>query len=197
MTSADPLRALVDAAREGDDQAVAELVRRTQPDVWRLCVALGSTGEEQDLVQETYLRALRSLGSYRGDAPVRAWLLSIARNVCADHVRRRERQRRLIDRVRPHPMDAVSPAHVAIDDLLDTLGDDRREAFVLTQLLGLSYEEASVALECPIGTVRSRVARARADLLAEVRRIEAIWPSAVRRPGPPRDDGGSTRRGRR
>ena len=79
---------LLDAAREGDDQAVAELVRRTQPDVWRLCVALGSTGEEQDLVQETYLRALRSLGSYRGDAPVRAWLLSIARNVCADHVRR-------------------------------------------------------------------------------------------------------------
>ena len=53
-----PLRALLDAAREGDDQAVAELVRRTQPDVWRLCVALGSRGEEEDLVQETYLRAL-------------------------------------------------------------------------------------------------------------------------------------------
>jgi len=174
VTSPDPLRALLDAAREGDDRAVAELVRRTQPDVWRLCVALGSTGEEQDLVQETYLRALRSLGSYRGDAPVRAWLLSIARNVCADHVRRRERQRRLIDRVRPHPMDAVSPAHTSIDDLLDTLGADRREAFVLTQLLGLTYEEAAVALECPIGTVRSRVARARADLLAEVRRIQAI-----------------------
>ena len=174
MTSPDPLRALLEAAREGDDQAAAELVRRTQPDVWRLCVALGSSGEEQDLVQETYLRALRSLGSYRGDAPVRAWLLSIARNVCADHVRRRQRQRRLIDRVRPHPMDAVSPAHVGIDDLLDTLGTDRREAFVLTQLLGLSYEEAAVALDCPIGTVRSRVARARADLLAEVRRIEAI-----------------------
>jgi RNA polymerase sigma-70 factor (ECF subfamily) len=174
MTSADPLRPLLDAAREGDDHAVTELVRRTQPDVWRLCSALGSVGEEQDLVQETYLRALRSLASYRGDAPVRAWLLSIARNVCADHVRRRERQRRLIDRVRPHPMDAVSPAHASIDDLLDTLSTDRREAFVLTQLLGLSYEEAAVALECPIGTVRSRVARARADLLAEVRRIQAI-----------------------
>jgi RNA polymerase sigma-70 factor (ECF subfamily) len=71
-------------------------------------------------------------------------------------------------------MDAVSPAHASIDDLLDTLSTDRREAFVLTQLLGLSYEEAAVALECPIGTVRSRVARARADLLAEVRRIQAI-----------------------
>lgn len=174
MSSPDPLRALLDAAREGDDQAVAELVRRTQPDVWRLCVALGSPGEEQDLVQDTYLRALGSLHTYRGDAPVRAWLLSVARNVCADHVRRRERQRRLIDRVRPHPLDAVSPAPTSVEDLLDALGDDRREAFVLTQLLGLSYEEAAVALECPIGTVRSRVARARAELAAEVRRIQAI-----------------------
>ena len=174
MSTPDPLRALLDAAREGDDHAVAELVRRTQPDVWRLCVALGSPGEEQDLVQETYLRALGSLHTYRGDAPVRAWLLSVARNVCADHVRRRERQRRLLDRVRPHPLDAVSPAPAAIEDLLDGLSDDRREAFVLTQLLGLSYEEAAVALDCPIGTVRSRVARARAELAAEVRRIQAI-----------------------
>lgn len=174
MSTPDPLRALLDAAREGDDNAVAELVRRTQPEVWRLCVALGSPGEEQDLVQETYLRALGSLRTYRGEAPVRAWLLSVARNVCADHVRRRERQRRLIDRVRPHPLDAVSPAPASIEDLLDGLSADRREAFVLTQLLGLSYEEAAVALDCPIGTVRSRVARARAELAAEVRRIQAI-----------------------
>jgi RNA polymerase sigma-70 factor (ECF subfamily) len=174
VPTSDPLRPLLDAAAEGDDHAVAELVRRTQPDVWRLCVALGSTGEEQDLVQETYLRALGSLASYRGDAPVRAWLLSIARHVCADHVRRRERQRRLLDRVRPHPLDAVSPAHTSIDDLLAELTTDRREAFVLTQMLGLSYEEAAATLGCPIGTVRSRVARARADLAAEVRRIQAI-----------------------
>lgn len=174
MTPSDPLRPLLEAARHGDDRAVAELVRRSQPDVWRLCTALGSPGEEEDLVQETYLRALRSLPSYRGEAPVRAWLLRIARNVCADHVRRRERQRRLVDRVRPHPLDAVSPAHASVDDLLDALSDERREAFVLTQLLGLSYDEAAAALECPIGTVRSRVARARADLLDEVRRIQAV-----------------------
>jgi RNA polymerase sigma-70 factor (ECF subfamily) len=174
VTATDPLRPLVDAAREGDDLAVSELVRRTQPDVWRLCTALGSPGEEQDLVQETYLRALRSLPSYRGEAPVRAWLLRVARNVCADHVRRRERHRRLVERVRPLALDAVSPDHASVDDLLDVLGTDRREAFVLTQMLGLSYEEAAAALDCPIGTVRSRVARARAELLAEVRRIQAI-----------------------
>ena len=168
MTTADPLRALVDAAREGDDVAVAELVRRTQPDVWRLCSALGSAGEEEDLVQETYLRALRSLDGYRGDAPVRSWLLAISRNVCADHVRRRQRQRRLLTRSRPTDDDVITLVEEPIDDLLAPLGRDRREAFVLTQLVGLSYEDAADVLNCPIGTVRSRVARARAQLLTLV-----------------------------
>ncbi|MDO9175811.1 MAG: sigma-70 family RNA polymerase sigma factor, partial [Actinomycetota bacterium] len=99
MRSTDPLRDLFDAAREGDDRAVRELVTRTQPVVWRVCSVLGSAGEEEDLVQETYLRALRSAAGYRGEAPVQAWLLAIARNVCADHVRRRARQRRLVDRL--------------------------------------------------------------------------------------------------
>lgn len=95
----DPLAALLLAAREGDDRAVRDLVQRTQPVVWRLCSALGSAGEEDDLVQETYLRALRSADRYRGEAPVQAWLLAIARNVCADHVRRRQRQRRLAEQI--------------------------------------------------------------------------------------------------
>src|SRR6476619_6504889 len=90
------LRALVDAAREGDNVAVRELVRRTQPSIWRLCNVLGSPGEEEDLVQETYLRAFRSLNSFRGESPINAWLLSIARHVCADHVRNRVRQRRVL-----------------------------------------------------------------------------------------------------
>ena len=95
----DGLQRYADAAREGDDVAVGELVRLTQPAVWQVCAALGSAGEVEDLVQETYLRALRALPGYRGDAPVRVWLLSIARRVCADHVRRRQRRRRLVDRL--------------------------------------------------------------------------------------------------
>lgn len=171
----DPLRRLLDAAVEGDDRAVAELVRRTQPAVWRVCTLLGSPGEEEDLVQEVYLRALRSLPGYRGDAPVLPWLLSIARRTCADSVRRRQRQRRLLERLHlDTSAGSVTPPGGFVDDLLDALDDDRREAFVLTQLLGLSYEETAAALDCPIGTVRSRVARARADLLALVRRAEAV-----------------------
>lgn len=174
MPQVDPLRQLFDAAVEGDDVAMAELVRRTQPDVWRLCTALGSPGEEEDLVQETYLRAIRSAPSYRGDAPVRAWLLAIGRNVCADHVRRRDRQRRLVRRIVPTVDHRVDARDHSVEALLADIDPDRREAFVLTQVLGLSYEEAAAALECPIGTIRSRVARARADLLAAVRAAEAL-----------------------
>lgn len=173
MTPADPLRALLDAAVEGDGVAVAELVRQTQPVVWSVCRALGTPGEEADLVQETYLRALGSLSSYRGEAPPRAWLLSIARRVCADHVRRRQRQRKLIGKLGRHVDRAVIAATDNIDDVLRTLHPDRREAFMLTQYAGLGYAEAAVVLGCPIGTVRSRVSRARADLLAVLRADEA------------------------
>lgn len=173
VTMVDPLRGLLDAAVEGDDVALAELVRRSQPDLWRLCSALGSPGEEEDLVQETYLRAIASISRYRGDAPVRSWLLAIARNVCADHVRRRDRQRRLIRRLTPMTSDSVVPTSGWIENLLAGLEIERREAFVLTQLIGMSYEEAASAIGCPIGTVRSRVARARAELLDVVKRADA------------------------
>lgn len=153
--------------------AVAELVRRTQDDVWKLCNILGSTGEVEDLVQETYLRAFASLQSFRGDAPVRSWLLTIARRTCADHVRRRQRERRLIDRVRATAATDRAPSREHTEELLAGLDPDRREAFVLTQVLGLSYDEAAEIAECPVGTIRSRVARARADLVTAQRLASA------------------------
>jgi RNA polymerase sigma-70 factor, ECF subfamily len=168
------LRALVDAAREGDDVAVRELVRRTQPAIWRVCSALGSPGDEDDLVQDTYLRAFRALGSYRGEAPVTAWLLAIARRVCADHVRGRVRERRLVGALTRVAGDefAAAPGNATLD-LLEVIDPDRRDAFVLTQVAGLSYDEAALMLDCPIGTIRSRVARARTKLAAGVRAAEA------------------------
>jgi RNA polymerase sigma-70 factor (ECF subfamily) len=170
----DQLRRFADAAREGDNVAVRELVRHTQPAIWRLCNVLGSPGEEDDLVQETYLRAFRSLSNYRGDAPIMAWLMTIARRVCADHVRSRVRQRRLVGVLTQEADDQseAAPGNPTLE-LLDRIDPDRREAFVLTQVAGLSYDEAAVVLDCPIGTIRSRVARARADLVAEIRAAEA------------------------
>lgn len=174
VTDADPLRFLLEAAREGDDVAVAELVRLTQGRVLRLCVMLGSDGEQDDLVQETYIRAFRSLDSFRGDAPIEVWLLAIARRVCADHVRRRQRHRRLVSRIKQFTVPGSQPAHEVESDLLDGLESDRREAFVLTQMVGMSYAEAAEVIGCPIGTVRSRVSRARGDLLDAVQRADAM-----------------------
>lgn len=145
---------------------MGELVRRTQSDVWKLCHVLGSGGDVEDLVQETYLRAFGSLWSYRGEAPFRAWLLTIGRRTCADHVRRRQRERKLLERVRSTTPTDRDPGRDHTEDLLAVLEPDRRDAFVLTQLLDLSYEEAAEVLGCPVGTIRSRVARARAALAA-------------------------------
>jgi len=136
--------------------------------VWRLCAYLVDQASADDLTQETYLRAVTAISRYRGDASARTWLLSIARRVCIDVVRRRVRGRRAFQRMTaPTAVDDCS-GEIELDALLRDLDPDRRAAFTLTQLLGLSYEEAAEVIGCPKGTIRSRVSRARADLLAAV-----------------------------
>ena len=100
----------------------------------------------------------------------------IARRVCADDVRRRQRARRLAERLERVAVvsDVVELDDRTVDELLDGLAPDRREAFVLTQVMGLSYDEAAEVMGCPIGTVRSRVARARADLMVSLDRTLAV-----------------------
>nr|WP_281371636.1 sigma-70 family RNA polymerase sigma factor [Petropleomorpha daqingensis] len=148
------------------------MVRATQSDVWRLCAALGDPQAADDLAQETYLRAFGSLHRFEGRSSLRTWLLAIARRVCADALR--TRRRRPFSLVRDDTdlealaggdgADTVGEGAV-VTDLLDRLDADRREAFVLTQLLGLPYAEAAEVVGCPVGTIRSRVARARSDLI--------------------------------
>ncbi len=163
------------AARDGDRDALERFVAETQADVWRLCRYLGDADQADDLAQETYERAIGSIHRFRADGPARGWLLTIARRTCVDHTRRRVRRRRLDRAVVDHetagapPSGFATPDHsskVELDALLAHLDDDRRAAFVLTQVLGLPYDEAGAVLGCPIGTVRSRVSRARDDLTA-------------------------------
>jgi RNA polymerase sigma-70 factor (ECF subfamily) len=157
--------------------------------VWRLCVHLADRQVAEDLTQETYLRALPALARFEGRSTVRTWLLSIARRVCADHLRARRRRglvlvgedTALADLERDAPADVVGGT-VAAQDVLDRLDPERREAFVLTQLIGLPYAEAAEVVGCPIGTIRSRVARARADLVEAL--LAADHPRA-RRPSLP------------
>jgi RNA polymerase sigma-70 factor (ECF subfamily) len=168
----DPLAGWAQAARDGDPVATAALVRATQQQVWRLCAALVDAQDADDLTQETYLRALKSLAGYEGRAPFHLWLLGIARNTCADHLRRTVRRRRLALRLLSAPAETAPDAsgEVQVRDALAALDTDRRAAFVFTQLLGLSYDEAALACGVPVGTIRSRVARAREQLLVEHRR---------------------------
>jgi RNA polymerase sigma-70 factor (ECF subfamily) len=163
----DELQGWAQAAGDGDPVAVGHLVRATQAEVRRLCAHLVSPGDADDLAQETYERALRSLPSYRGEAPVRLWLLSITRRTCVDALRRRQRRNRLTGRLLGLAIETQPPAvgSAAEDELLAALDPDRRAAFVLTQLLGLTYAEAAEACGVPVGTIRSRVARARDELL--------------------------------
>jgi RNA polymerase sigma-70 factor (ECF subfamily) len=160
------------AARDGDRLALSTFLRRTQPDVWRLCAHLVDPQTADDLTQDIYVRAMRSVERFRGDAAARTWLLSIARRTCADELRRRQRRRRYeqLDRPTPQP----SPSQIVdVALLLDDLDPDRREAFVLTQLVGLSYAEAADVCQVATGTIRSRVARARQHLADAISHVEA------------------------
>jgi RNA polymerase sigma-70 factor (ECF subfamily) len=169
----DELTRMALAAAGGDRAAVIAFVRRTQPEVWRVCARLGDRADADDLTQEVYARALPALGRFRADASARTWLLQIVRHVCADHVRRSTRRRALVERLVQRGETAeAAPAgtgEVELEDAIAALDGDRRAAFVLTQVVGLSYAEAAEVCAVPVGTIRSRVARARADLLDALR----------------------------
>ncbi|GAB3880939.1 sigma-70 family RNA polymerase sigma factor [Kibdelosporangium lantanae] len=157
------------AARAGDRAALERFVRATQRDVWRFVAHLGDVRTADDLAQETYLRALGGLARFEGRSSARTWLLSIARRVVADQIRAAKVRPRTTDLDEWVEESTGFEDNVVLEELVRSLDPDRREAFVLTQTLGLSYADAAEVCECPIGTIRSRVARARDDLITAVR----------------------------
>ncbi|MFD3614002.1 sigma-70 family RNA polymerase sigma factor [Streptomyces sp. NPDC058676] len=162
------------AARAGDTEAVELFVRALHRDVLRYVAHLGADPQAvDDLAQDTFLRALGSLHRFEGRSSARAWLLSIARRAVIDSYRYSAARPRLhdatdwqlaVERAQPCGLPGFDDG-IALADLLAALPQERREAFVLTQLLGLPYEEAAALASCPVGTVRSRVSRARATLI--------------------------------
>jgi RNA polymerase sigma-70 factor (ECF subfamily) len=172
------------AAGRGDRAAANSLVRSTQRDVWRFLVYLVGRTDAEDLTQETFVRALLSVHRFTARGNARTWLLAIARRVAADHFRAAAARPKIAsDQDWQEAAEQAGAAHlpglddtVAINLAVRTLSDDRRDAFVLTQVLGLGYAEAARVCGCPIGTIRSRVARARRDL------VEVLAPNL--RPAP-------------
>ncbi|MYV48849.1 sigma-70 family RNA polymerase sigma factor [Streptomyces sp. SID2888] len=162
------------AARSGDPDAVENFVRALHRDVRHYVTYLSADPQAaDDLAQDTFLRALGSLHRFEGRSSARTWLLSIARRAVIDSYRHAAARPRLSDAddwqtaaecAQPRGLPGFDDG-IALTELLDVLPDERREAFVLTQLLGLPYAEAAELSDCPVGTVRSRVARARSSLM--------------------------------
>lgn len=175
MTEEDPITALALAAGRGDRGALDQFIRATERDVWRTVAFLADPGSADDLTQETYLRAIGSLPRFAARSSARTWLLSIARRVVVDQVRRNQARPRTTSQVDLEVLLSAPQTAARFEDvveariLLDGLSPERRDALVLTQVLGLSYDEAAEVCGCPLGTIRSRVARARDDLIAAAR----------------------------
>jgi RNA polymerase sigma-70 factor (ECF subfamily) len=159
---------LARSARGGDREALAALVRAIQADVWRFCAHLTQAEDADDLAQESLTRIVSNLPRWRGDS-IMAWALGITRNVCFDHLRARARRR--TDSVGEVPPAAVEAAYGDVEtrQLLSSLPVEQREAIVLTQLIGMPYADAADVVGCPVGTIRSRVARGRDGLAAALR----------------------------
>ena len=167
MTPNDTLTLLFQAAQDGDEQAFARLVRLTQPTIWRIVASFRLSHVHEDLVQEIYLKVWLNRHAYRGEATVNAWIAGIARNTAIDSIRKSARSRKLRRALELSYTDIETRVELSPEyrDLLSATSAENAEAFMLTQFVGLSYDEAAHVLQCPVGTIRSRIARARTALL--------------------------------
>jgi RNA polymerase sigma-70 factor (ECF subfamily) len=162
----EPDPALVASARRGDADAFGRLVRRFQGDVWRLAYGLiGCEASADDVAQDAFVRAYRFLPRYRGDSKFSTWLFSITRNCALDELRRSGRRRRLSERLEPPTAQAPDAGlRLEILEALACLPLELREPIVLIDMFGLSYAEVAGVVGAPVGTIKSRVHRGRAQL---------------------------------
>ena len=176
----DPDATLVDAARTGNTEAFETLVRHYQTRMVNFALAIvQDVGEAEDVAQETFLRAYRSLARFRGESSFKTWLYTIATNTARSTLDRRSRRERVsrqsldderlglaADQVPDGLSDAESTLvrRQAIDQALAMLSDEFRVAVVLRDVEGLDYKEIARVTGAPVGTVESRIFRARQRL---------------------------------
>ncbi len=171
-------RALVAAAQAGDRRALDDLLRRHYDRVHAVCRRIaGSSRDADDAAQEAMISIVRGLPRFDGRAQFSTWVYRIATNAALDELRRRKRRPGLVlvDDEGQAP-DAVDPLaerlveasvdRLSIDAALDDLPEDFRVAVVLRDVADLDYAEIAVALDVPVGTVKSRIARGRSQLAA-------------------------------
>ena len=169
---------LVALTQQGNQRAFEILVRKYQRKITQLVARLVGDGDAPDVAQETFIKVYRAINNFRGQSAFYTWLYRIGINTAKNHLVARNRR---ISTQDIDVADAEQFGHTdflsnvdtpqalllseeirqQIDTVIKKLPPDLREAIVLREFEGLSYEEISIAMNCPIGTVRSRIFRAR------------------------------------
>ncbi len=171
---------LVRRVQRGDKGAFDALVLKYQHKVVKLVTRyVRSLAEAEDVAQEAFIKAYRALPQFRGDSAFYTWLYRIAINTAKNAVASRERspvvydldqgdraeiyelQGRMKDGATPEALAMTEEIRATVNAAIESLPEDLRTAIVLRELEGLSYEEIAAAMDCPVGTVRSRIFRAR------------------------------------
>lgn len=181
---------LVQRVQRGDKSAFDVLVRKYQHKVVKLVMRyMRDPADAEDVAQEAFIKAYRALPQFRGDSAFYTWLYRIAINTAKNAIVSRDRspveydldlqnseesydmQGRLADTETPEALVLTEEIRTIVNRAIDALPEDLRTAIVLRELEGMSYEEIAASMECPVGTVRSRIFRAREAIdrkLAEV-----------------------------
>lgn len=176
----------VTRAQRGEGRAFSELVARYQDRVYRFLLRLSRSPEDaMDLTQETFIRAYQGIGGWRPDALFRTWLFRIARNLAFDRLRHDKIVEFVdLDDDMELPDTAAGPdaaletaqRYHLLEAALERLPGQYREIILLREIEGMSYEEIAHVLDLNAGTVKSRLARARASLLDMVKGREEETP---------------------
>ncbi len=178
---------LVKRVQEGDSRAFDVLVQKYQHKVINLVGRFVSDHSEcQDVAQETFIKAYRAIGSFRGDSQFYTWLYRIASNTAKNHLVTRSRkspgysveiedaqqfegESGLKEYANPENLLATSQIEETVFTAIQNLPDDLKTAITLREIEGLSYEEIADVMGCPVGTVRSRIFRAREAIDKELK----------------------------
>ena len=185
-------QALVERVQAGDRRAFDLLVRKYQHKVVKLVLRyVRNPAEAEDIAQEAFIKAYRALPQFRGDSAFYTWMYRIAINTAKNSLASRDRspirydldlndpeeshsvQTKLQDPDTPEGMALTEEIRLIVNSAIEALPEELKTAIVLRELDGLSYEEIAAAMECPVGTVRSRIFRAREAIDKRLREVFA------------------------
>jgi RNA polymerase sigma-70 factor (ECF subfamily) len=173
---------IIEKVLQGDTQAFEALVIANEKKVYNLAIKMtGNVEDAQDITQEVFIKAYRQLANFRGESKFSVWIYRMTYNLAIDFIRQRTRSAKTIQLTyqddESAPLEIPSPEalpedHIIreelrrnIDACIETLSEDHRAVFTMREVAGLSYAEIAESLHVSEGTVKSRLARARQNLV--------------------------------